>query len=309
MVTDLPSSFEQVTLVGYRARIWLLEVCEHICADAQTPMSSILQTFVGCWICEQALVPDTGERDILSLAREVQKRFDDLEEQETFSALLSSDAALVLLSAGILRALDSKSATIELFVQEVASNVQTTEDQDQTDTAELFAARFLLNCLHLHPDPGTYSISTPRISPPTNLFQADESVVRSLAADIAASTAYGQRPPLAEPKFLEQLAVVLPVWMLYYLRQHNLEIGTLLLRTMNYLHLQGDPAFQMGLNFVLAQQQPDGRFGFLAPEISQLRSTKPQLDEVLELYLPITISCLWAIAEVTNPDFILFRSI
>jgi hypothetical protein len=152
-------------------------------------------------------------------------------------------------------------------------------------------------------------MSSSLIPAETNLFQADEPVIRLLTAAIAATTAYGQYPPSGEPEFLEQLAVALPIWMLYYLRQHNLEVGALLLRTMNYLNLQEDPAFQMGINFVLAQQQLDGRFGFLASEIVKLRENKPNLDERLEIYLPITISCLWTIAEITEPDFILFSSI
>ena len=154
----------------------------------------------------------------------------------------------------------------------------------------------------------TPSIDLSQIRSEKDLFRADESLIRSLATDIAASTAYGRDAFAPEPELLEQLATVIPVWMLCYLRQYNLEMGTLLLRTMNYLHLQ-DIAFSTALNFVLMQQQPDGRFGFLGPEASQLRSTKPQFNEEFDLYLPLTVSCLWAIAETTNPDFILFNSI
>lgn len=308
MMAYLPLSPDKVTLLGSRARIWLLELYELIGSDTRIPISSILQILVGCWICEKALGADTGKPDAQFLACELQRRL-DLREQEGFSALLSSDAALVLLSAGILRAFDSRSATIELFIQKVASGLQMHVDQDQPEAAELFATRFLLHNLHMHPYLDTYRINSAQISPGTNLFQADESIIRSVATDIAAVTIYGQRPPSANPELFEQLAVALSVWMLYYFRKYNLEIGTLLLRTMNYLHLRGDRAFQMGLNFVLAQQQPDGRFGFLAPEVFHLRSTKPDFDETFDLYLPLTVSCLWAIAEVTDPDFILFSSI
>ncbi|MGI0014511.1 MAG: DUF6895 family protein, partial [Nitrososphaera sp.] len=307
MTTCLPPSAEQVSLLAFRARTWLQGLSELTCSDTRIPMTSILQIFVGLWICEKALGTDTGKSVAQSLACEVQRRL-DLEEQDASSALLRCDAALVLLSAGILRVFDSKSTTMELFIQKVAFSIQVHEDQDQTEAAELFATRFILHNLHLHPEPGTYRVNSPRITSGMNLFQADESVIRLVTANIAAATAYGQKPPSVEPELLEQLAIALSVWMLYYLRQYNLEVGTLLLRTMNYLHLREVAAFQTGLNFVIAQQQPDGRFGFLAPEASHIRSIKPDLDEILDLYLPLTVSCLWAIAEATDPDFILVSS-
>ena len=298
---------EEMSLIGPRAGTWLQGLFEPICADARIRMTSILQALTGYWICEKALGVDMGKPDTQSLAREVQRRL-NLDEQEAFSALLSSDAALIFLCAGILRAFGNENTMMESFIREVASGIQMHKDQDQVEAAELFTARFLLHKLDLHPCPDTCGIDSSRISHITNLFQADESVVRSLAADIAATTVYGQKPPSAEPELLKQLTVVIPIWMLCYLRQHNLEMGALLLRTMNYLRLQEDIAFQMGFNFVLEQQQLDGHFGFLAPEISRFRSMKPCPDVTFELYLPFTVSCLWVIAEVMNPEFVLVKS-
>lgn len=307
-MTYLPPSSEQVYLIGSRAQTWFMNIYKHICTDARIPMTIVLQNLIGCWICEKALMRYVGKPDIYSIAGKIQKHL-DIKGREAFSELLNSDAALVLLSAGILRALDSKSETIELFIQEVAAGLNGHEDRDKTETTELFATRFLLHKLHLHQDLCTYSINWPQISSEKNLFQADESVIRALASDIAAATSFGQRFPSVEPALLKQLAIVLPVWTLFYLRQYNLEMGTLLLRTMNYLHLREDIAFQECLNFVLAQQQLDGCFGFLAPEVSRLQSNKSDFNDAFELYLPLTVSCLWAIAEATNPDFILFSSI
>ena len=300
-------SSDQLQLVGSRARAWLLRLCEQ--ADRQTPLSNILQILVGCWICEKALTTDIAQPGCPSMARVIQRRLDmDLGKEGALSALLSCDAALVLLSAGILRALGSESATIELFIQRAALSIQMHKDEDEAEAGELFAARFLLHKLHLHPPLGMYRINAPQILPGTNLFQADLPVIRSLSADIAAATTCGQRPPSAEPEPPEATSYCATSLDARYFRQYNLEIGTLLLRSTNYLGLRADRAFQMGLTFVLAQQQVDGRFGFLAPEISRLRSIKPNLDDVFDIYLPLTVSCLWAIAEATYPTFILFCS-
>jgi hypothetical protein len=295
----------QVSFTGSRACTWLLGLYELMHADTSIPITSLLQTLVGCWICEKALMERVRQSGAQSLALEVQKRLEIAEE--ALPTLLSSDAALVLLSAGILRKLNVRNAVIELLIEQIASTIQI--DRDQPDITEIFTTHFLLRNLNTHIAPCSYTFTSPWNVHGINPFQPNELVIRSLTADIAAVTAYGQKTLSAEPEFLRELVIVLPIWMLYYLHQHNLEVGTLLLRTMSYLHLREDMAFQMGLNFILAQQQLDGRFGFLAPEISRLRSIKPGFDDLFELYLPLTVSCLWAIAEATDPGFILFSSI
>lgn len=298
---------EQVSVTGSRARSWLLELYQLITVDSSIPLASVLQTLIGCWICEKALVKNVQQSGAHMLAQEALKRL-DLGEQEIFSVLLSSDAALILLFAGILRSFNIKNTAVEQFLQQVASATQ--GHNDQTEATELFATRFLLHNLGLQQMPDICAIGSFRTVPETNLIQAEEAIIRSLLISIAAATAYGQsHPSMVEPRALEDMIIALPIWMLYYLRQHNLEIGASLLRAMSYLHLQEDRAFQMGLNFILAQQQLDGRFGFLGPEISQLQSANAHFDEIFQLYLPLTISCLWTIAEATAPGFTLFSSI
>jgi len=292
-------------IIGTRARTWLLASSELIDTDPNVSITGILQLLIGSWICEQVFIKDAKQTATLLLASKVHRCL-DLGEQTAFSTLMSSDAALIFLSAGILRTLGKENPFIECFIRQIASEINLHKDQDDSEFMQLFATRYLLHRLSLHPDP-VHAIIPLRNNIGTNLFQADELEIRALAGNLAATTAYGQRPPSTEPAFLEQLVVVLPTWMLYYFRQHNLEIGTLIFRAMNYLHLKEDKAFRMGLDFVLAQQQPDGRFGFLGPEISRLRSTKQHFNEIFELYLPLTISCLWTVAEATDPNFRLFR--
>jgi hypothetical protein len=296
---------KQMSFIGTRARTWLLASSELIDTNHNVPITSIFQLLIGSWICEEVFIKDAKQTATVSLASKVH-RWLDLEEQTAFSALMNSDAALIFLSAGILRTVGKENPIIESFIQQIASEIQMSKDQDDSEFMQLFATRYLLHKLRLHPDP-MHAIAPLRNNIDTNLFQADELEIRTLAGNLATTTAYGQRPPSAEPAFLEQLVVVLPIWMLYYFRQHNLEIGTLILRAMNYLHLKKDKAFQMGLDFVLAQQQLDGRFGLLGPEISRLRSTKQDFGEIFELYLPLTISCLWTVAEAADPNFKLFR--
>ena len=101
--------------------------------------------------------------------------------------------------------------------------------------------------------------------------------------------------------------MVVPVWMLSSLREYDLELGALLLRTMGYLKLRRDPVLREGLDFLLVQQQPDGRFGFLGREVARRRGAGARRDAVWALYVPITLCCLWALAEASNPRFVLLQ--
>jgi hypothetical protein len=305
--TQLTVSYEQLHLVAFRARTWLLSVFQD--AQGRLPMSHLLQVLTGCWICEQTLAKSMAPSACSLVARKIQRSLDiDHCRSEAVSMLLSCDAALVLLSTAILRAQDCDSATLEQFVRQMASDIPTSSKRDHAIEADMFTAGFLLHKLHLSPPPGPFEISPSPLLVGSSLFQADSTTLRSLAAGIAASTAYGCRPASADPQLLRNLAVALPVWLLCYLRHYNLEMGTLLLRAMNYLGLRADRTIARGVEFVLAQQQIDGRFGFLAPEMSRLQSMRPGVNGVLEVYLPTTISCLWAVAELTQPSFILFAS-
>lgn len=274
----------------------------------------MFQSLVGCWICEKALALATNE-DLpctLSLAQEIQRHLDH-KEQDPVSAFLQCDAALLLVSVGILRALHCASESLEFFIQNLltSTKMHIPQKQLQEQSVELFTIYLLLNQLRLYEAPGEYTFHFPPAFLQMNVFQVEDALIRSLAAEIAAATNHGQKTLIAEQEALSQLVVGLPIWTLFYLRQYNLEMGALLLRTMSYLHMKEDTAFQMGLSFICDQQQLAGYFGFLGLEVSKLRMGKvnSSFDEVLDLYLPLTLSCLWTIAEAIPPNFVLFRSV
>src|SRR2546421_7349803 len=163
---------KQIGLIGTRARTWLLALSELIDTDHNVPITSILQLLIGCWICEEVLIRDAEQTATLSLASKVHRCL-DFEEQAAFSALLSSDAALIFLSAGILRTLDKENPIIESFIQQIALEIQMHKDQDESEFMQLFATRYLLHKLCLHPEPNIHAITPLRNTIETNLFQAD----------------------------------------------------------------------------------------------------------------------------------------
>jgi hypothetical protein len=81
-------------------------------------------------------------------------------------------------------------------------------------------------------------------------------------------------------------------------------MGCKLLRAAAHLGLgtAGANALNDTVEFLLWHRRPSGAFGYLGPEVAVVgagigESFSPDRD----LYLPITVDCLWALAEMTSP--------
>ncbi len=113
--------------------------------------------------------------------------------------------------------------------------------------------------------------------------------VDDLASRIHAWTGCGTRPVVLEaadawiPEMLAGLAT-------HCLRQYNFLSACKLLRAVLYLN---GGVVEEHLGFLCLHQRPEGAFGFLGPEEGKL----PGLEADLDLYLPVTVTCLWALAE------------
>ena len=133
----------------------------------------------------------------------------------------------------------------------------------------------------------------------------------NVSNNIAAATRFGQQPLRADVEIQRYLGRLLPVILLQTLRDYDLEMGTILLRTICYLDLPRTKAIDLAIEFLIDQQQSDGRFGYLAIESAGIaRSTElGSVDITSKLYLPITVACLWSLAETLVPRFNLFSSL
>lgn len=124
-----------------------------------------------------------------------------------------------------------------------------------------------------------------------------------LLDQIAALTACGTRPGrLGETWASELLAGVAA----YTLRRYDFARGTRLLRAVTSLEPASEPARALlddCVRFVYLNQRPDGAFGFIGPEARSL-ATDPEVT----LSLPITVDCLWALAEAES-NWRLFSSV
>jgi hypothetical protein len=294
---------EQLGVISSRVKDWLVALQRRASHTANFTLKNALQILVGLWICERALLDAEEFSYTKSQAQEVCQ--DIAPDTDIFTHLLHFDPPLVLLSTGILRFCKLRNEGLELFAEKISQLLQEHRDQDEAEANELFITRFLLHGLHLHPTLTAYSL--PEISA-NDLILADDDATKALIINITAATQYGQVTLSAEEASVKPIHSILPILTIDYFRAYNLELGMQLLRCMRYLNLCENPSFYTSLNFLIAQQQPDGRLGFLAREITLSQISQEHFGYDLNIFLPHTVSFLWTIAEATNSQFILPKS-
>jgi len=296
-------SATQLHQIGTRSRDWLRGLQHHSPPSSQFPIRHAFQILLGLWICEQGLLehaePSSTRRYAHKVGRYIPEDTDDVAD------LFSSDPTLALFSLGILRFFNIRNRQLELFATHLSRLLQEHSDQDDLEANELFLIRFLLQRLRLHSPLPSYSLKE---IAPGDLINADDRTIGNVVKNITAATHYGQAAPATKKDFLQALSTLLPVLMLDYFRLYNLEIGMQILRAMRYLHPGENKGWEGGLKFLVAQQQYNGRCGFFAHEMAQLHMSEAKYEQDFQLYLPLTVSFVWTIAETAHSQFILAQS-
>jgi hypothetical protein len=125
------------------------------------------------------------------------------------------------------------------------------------------------------------------------------SLVRQIAAELAALSAYGNLPVRLSDSVGDRLGRTLPSLMFMYLKDDDLETVCLLLRAMNYLKLRAQE-FADGVEFVLRHHDRDGYFAMHRVAL-HLNAAQSGRDIRRSVFLPLSISALWALAECLFP--------
>ena len=99
------------------------------------------------------------------------------------------------------------------------------------------------------------------------------------------------------PLGVTELPAILPALALSYARDWDIECSCALLRACAYLHISDAPACRWAWDWLLDQQQTDGRFGLV---------TQPSETEEAGWSFSVgpTVSAVWAIAELNHTGFI-----
>ncbi len=250
-----------------------------------------LQCLLGLWICARALEAEPS-RGLAALAGVVSQQLAPLQE----AAISSCDAKLLLLALHILRTLGLAADGLERYARKVADALRGAGEARKDHLGEVIILSHLGLAAYPGGDGGEPWL-TPRAA--RELLAADAEAIRGLHARICAATHFGTRTGRRLPQHRE-IAYAVRVLLIDALNRYDIATGAILLRLAAYL----DPASAVirdARSFLTLQQLPDGRFGQYGLHAAALRDAG--LDASLDLHLPLTVSCVWALAESAIPRF------
>jgi|GEM_PF-6988183 len=129
------------------------------------------------------------------------------------------------------------------------------------------------------------------------IYRLDHEKIQELCDKIAIITRYGEEPQRIERDVVHLLHEVLPPIMFACFREYNIDMGAHILKTLNYLGVQGR-AWEEGVAFLVFQQRSTGAFGYLNPLAKE--SAELYLDRDVRFFLPMTLVSLWTLGECTT---------
>lgn len=212
---------------------------------------------------------------------------------ETFDPY-AHDPRLMLICASRMKRCGVDSATMLRFVDEVDSALS----GPTGSTALVFGAE-----LALLTEMGTTQSFVMRSMDladlpvgPLELLHRDD-LRRQLVDVVAGATWLGGRAAPAPVR--SALCDVVEVLALQAFKDYDLIAGCELLRTLRYLGANDGLATAFAIDYLLSQQRDDGCFGYLADELARSEASSGDLS----VYLPVTVSAIWAVAEAAIPGF------
>jgi len=215
---------------------------------------------------------------------------------------IASHSALELMLAHyILSSHSLPASALTSFAEDTANSFVQKKLQSPDEYASIPLLLHRLGLISVFPQPSALSQADIGGGALELLLASDEHL-RHICFRISGASLFGREVICGSRETLRDLALVLPSIMLQQLRIYNLELGTALLRSLNYLKIDQIMALTSGIRFVEAQQRNDGAFGFFAIN-SKDTGTGDNEGTVHRLYLLTTVNCLWAFAEICIPDF------
>jgi len=171
----------------------------------------------------------------------------------------------------------------------------------------LHEKRMLLSKWGLHSAPEPLDYSEVLRFAHTLPLNAPVSEIERLVLRIEALTDFGLRDATVEADTIG-MEDMLCGFAMHFLRQNDFLMGCRLLRSLSYLK-SGNTAIAECVKFLLLHQQLGGPFGFFGGEAAFEASRPERYSLEASLYLPVTISCLLALAECSGQRWRLFGSL
>ncbi len=189
------------------------------------------------------------------------------------------------------------------FVKQAAGVLAATPPTDARSDLLLCEKRVLLYCLGLHSEPEALDVAGLQAEFDAFHLSGSEEQVNALSLCGRSHTLHGVRPP-AHPAQSQPIAATLCALAMSRFRRYDIPAGCSLLRSALYLGASGIN-IQTSLDWLVLNQRLDGSFGFLGGEEQKLFGQVPsnansKRDPNVALYLPITLECVWTLAEALD---------
>lgn len=162
------------------------------------------------------------------------------------------------------------------------------------------AARILLYRLDLLPKPLPLNLTFyPDLF---SIITGSEKLALDTVKHIDFITSYGHYSIFA-PKGLD---IVLESIMMHFLQKYKLETACNFLRVLSYLKTEESLSIRTARHFIFTNQEFEGSFGFIDKQVRyiSLKTSEPQA--LLQLKIPMTLTCLWSLAESDLVSYRLF---
>jgi hypothetical protein len=279
---------------AHAARSWLGRLTDDVLSDADARAGLLGQLLLGQWAAA-ALAGEPAE----SVAHEIRRIGERLAVRDRSNRLTWSDAsATQLLLVALL--LDREEIVVPYLHAPDGFVSRVVEALEATDDPALDELRALLQNAGRLPESLGVGAHEVAASARRLRLSADAAEIDALLVRVEAHTAFGTRPSHlgSEAAWIAELLAAVAV---YSLRRYDFIRGGRLIRAVRALEEPQSPAgmnlLEPCVSFVYLNQRTDGAFGFLAPDARALEATDSDRDTERALALPVTVNCLWALAE------------
>jgi hypothetical protein len=271
--------------------------------DDRDGLGEWLRILLGLWICQSVAPAAKTAQAMRHIMVRVERQLDLLDTTVDRSYVPQFDVKLLLLGQGILAAHNYRVGNAALFAQRLAHALLALPIVPVRYVGELL----LLTRLGYLPTMALRaSTALPKLvtGPIVRLLTAPREEVRKSCSAIAAATRFGNAAPIVDRRIPTALTAI----ALQSLSDYDLDLATILLRSVKYLGMAEQRSVAFAVEFLLDQQREDGGMGFLAIELARIaRNDEPLTDPTAQVLLPTTVSVLWTLKEILIPDSNLYK--
>ena len=281
-----------------KAGHWFVQLLDTSLRDHHLDNAGLCKALIGLWICGKSTQePDAS---LIARLRRVAARLELSGERGISVAEIP--AALVMMSAAICTSVGIVIPAFNEFIEVASAILKRIPCDNPVADLPLNEKRVLLRQIGF--DVGVAGVvSAEVVAYAAHLsLAAGLSDVRTLTMLINSYAAFGGRAEMGP--FDSTFGDLVSGLTTHFLRQYDFETGCALLRAARYTDVRLDP----GLEFLMFHQRPEGSFGFFGIEEPRLRQTLPDFDADRDLYLSVTLECVWTLAESAS-DWRLYTSL